>query len=206
MAETPEAPTPAGDWFDGWLEHGTVAQRSVEIYGRPDLFARYEHLARDLQIAEDVEESGERAIGDDTITKLETEMAALYEEWQQSKTTWYIRALNPEEIEKIKDDCKFPAELGDKASEGQKREWEKAQDAANTRANLAMVSTALVKIENPDGATVRESMSVEQVAQLRAKLGDTTILRLVQAAMVAMSEDSTIPVPLSRTNSSSDRD
>ena len=33
---------PAGDdWFDTWLETGAVAQRSVNIYGRPDLFAKY---------------------------------------------------------------------------------------------------------------------------------------------------------------------
>ena len=36
------SPVPAGDdWFDSWLSTGTVAQRSVDIYGQPDLLAEY---------------------------------------------------------------------------------------------------------------------------------------------------------------------
>ena len=51
MTDTPNpaedsTAVPAGDdWFDSWLETGTVSQRSVDVYGRPDLYAQYENLS-----------------------------------------------------------------------------------------------------------------------------------------------------------------
>ena len=68
-----------------------------------------------------------------------------------------------------------------------------------------MVSRALVKIENNDGVVVRESITPEQVGALRSKLGEQQVLRLVAAAMVASTQEVSIPVPLSRANSKGDR-
>ena len=195
-------PVPAGDdWFDAWLNTGTVAQRSVEIYGRPDLFAEFEALERQLSVAKEIEESGDKVLGDTGVDTIEKKMEDLYAEWQKSKTTWFIRALTSSEVEKIKDDCGFPDELPDDADKDARKEHDKAVEVANTKANHEMVARALVKVQNPSGDTVKDSITPAEVAVLQKKLGDTQILRLVAAAMVAMTQEVSIPVPLSRKNS-----
>lgn len=194
------------DWFDQWLETGTVAQRSVPVYGRPDLFARYEDLARQLEVAEQVEQAGEKSLADSKATDILDQMEALYEQWQASKSVWFIRALRQDEIDAVRDECAFPADLPEKATDEEKRAHERQSNEAQTRANLLLVSRALVKVENPAGETVREHITPEQVGRLREKLGDTQVLRLVGAAMVAATQETTIPVPFSRRNSKSDRD
>lgn len=209
--ETPDSDAvPVGDdWFDSWLETGTVAQRSVNIYGRPDLFAKYEDLERRRAVAAEVEDE-EKSLGDSTLTDLDEEIAALYKTWQDSKTVWYIRALNPEEIEAVRDECKFPDEPKPEKDEKEvapdaRREYERAVEVANTKANKLMVSRSLVKIENNDGDVVRESITPDQVGVMRGKLGDQQILRLVAAAMVAATQEVSIPVPFSRSSSKKDR-
>ena len=197
---------PAGDdWFDAWLNTGTVAQRSVEIYGRPDLFAEFEALERQLSVAKEIEESGDKVLGDTGVDTIEKKMEDLYAEWQKSKTTWFIRALTSSEVEKIKDDCGFPDEIPDDADKDARKEHDKAVEAANTKANHEMVARALVKVQNPSGDTVKDSITPAEVAALQKKLGDTQILRLVAAAMVAMTQEVSIPVPLSRKNSKNAR-
>ena len=68
-----------------------------------------------------------------------------------------------------------------------------------------MVARALVKVQNPSCETVKEAITPAEVEQLHARLGDTQILRLVAAAMVAMTQEVSIPVPLSRKNSKNAR-
>lgn len=204
------------DWFDQWLETGTVAQRSVPIYGRPDLFARYEDLQRQLDVALQVEKAGERSLSEDGSSSIIERMEALYEQWQASKSVWFIRALRSDEIDAIRDECGFPdepEEPGKDASEEAKAEHAAAQKAyetqaraADSKANTLMVSRALVKIENSAGETVREHITPEQVERMREKLGETQILRLVGAAMVAATQETSIPVPFSLRSSKSDRD
>lgn len=197
---------PAGEgWFDSWLSTGTVAQRSVEVYGRPDLFAEFEALERQLSVAKEVEESGDKMLGDTGVETIEAKLEDLYAEWQKSKTTWFIRALTAAEIDKIKDDCGFPADLADDADDKAQKAFQKAAEKANTKANHEMVARSLVKVQNPAGETVKEAIKPAEVAQLQARLGDTQILRLVAAAMVAMTQEVSIPVPLSRKNSKNAR-
>ena len=204
-----EAVPVGDDWFDQWLETGTVAQRSVPIYGRPDLFAKYEDLERRRAVAAEVDEE-ERSLGDSSLADIDEEIAALYKQWQDSKTVWYIRALQPDEIDAARDEVNFPDEP--KPAEGEKevsaearKEYEREAEAANTRANQILVSRSLVKIENNDGRVVQERITPEQVAVMRAKLGDQQILRLVAAAMVAATQETSIPVPFSRGSSKNDR-
>lgn len=197
---------PAGEgWFDQWLNTGTVAQRSVEIYGRPDLFAEFESLERQLSVAKEIEESGDKVLGDTGVETIEKKMEDLYTEWQKSKTTWFIRALTSSEIEQIRDDCGFPDEPEDEDDKEAQKAYERDTERANTQANHEMVSRALVKVQNPAGETVKETITPAEVEQLHARLGDTQILRLVAAAMVAMTQEVSIPVPLSRKNSKNAR-
>jgi putative ubiquitin-RnfH superfamily antitoxin RatB of RatAB toxin-antitoxin module len=68
------------------------------------------------------------------------------------------------------------------------------------------VAKSLVKVTNQAGDTVKESITASEVEKMRTKIGDLQILRLVQAAMVASTQEPTMPVPLSPTNSNDDLD
>ena len=197
--------TEGRDWFSDWLDAGTVAQRSVEIYGRPDLFAKFEALERRLAVAQEVEESGDKMLGDTGVDTIEAELEELYNQYQASKTTWYIRALTSAEFDKIKDDCGFPDDLNEDATDEEKRAHKKATERANTKANHEVVARSLVKVENPNNEVVKETITAAEVERLQAQLGDPQILRLVAAAMVAMTQEVSIPVPLSRKNSKNAR-
>lgn len=207
--------TGSEDWFSQWLETGTVSQRSVDVYGRPDLYAQYEDLERKYAIAQAREKSGgpERDLTQMSESNQILEaMEKLYAAWMKSKTTWFIRALNEDEIDSIKDAANFPTEpkFKDGMAEGAKKEvqakYERENTRANSESNFGMVSAALVKVVNPAGDTVKESITPAEVEKMRSKIGDLQILRLVSAAMVASTQEPTMPVPLSPTNSNDDLD
>lgn len=207
---------PAGDdWFDQWIDAGTVSQRSVDVYGRPDLYAQYEDLERKYAVAQAKERKGgpERDLTEmSEANQILEAMEKLYGAWMKSKTTWFIRALNEDEIDSIKDAANFPTEpkFKDGMAEGAKKEvqakYERELTRANSESNFGMVSAALVKVTNPSGDTVKESITPAEVEKMRAKIGDLQILRLVSAAMVASTQEPTMPVPLSPTNSNDDQD
>lgn len=202
------------DWFSGWLEAGTVSQRSLDIYGQPDLYAEYENLDRQYQIAREKEKKGaERDLTETAnTTRILEKMEDLYKRWMRSKTTWYIRALSQDEIDAIRDECNFPTEPEFKkgTAEDAKRKvedkYKRDLSKAQSQANFLYVSKALVKVTNPAGDIVKESITPQEVEKLREKVGDLQILRLVGAAMVASSEEPTMPVPLSPESSNSDHD
>lgn len=194
----------AESWFSQWLESGTVAQRSVEIYGRPDLFARFESLDRKLAVEREVADS-EESMSSSTVDDIEEEMRKLYEQWQASKTTWYIRALSEDEIESTKDECGFPDDLPDDASDEAKKAHEKATEEAQDQANYKLIAKALVKVEGPDGDVVKTEITADQVKVMKDKFGTVQILRLAAAAMAATTQEVSIPVPLSRKNSKNGR-
>lgn len=208
---------PAGDdWFDSWLETGTVSQRSVDVYGRPDLYAQYEDLERKYAIAQAKERQGSGPERDLTemseANQILEAMEKLYSAWTKSKTTWFIRALNEDEIDRIKAAANFPTEpkFKDGMAEGAKKEvrdkYERENSRANSESNFGMVAAALVKVTNSNGDTVKESITPAEVEKMRAKIGDLQILRLVSAAMVASTQEPTMPVPLSPTNSNDAQD
>lgn len=209
-------PVPAGDdWFDSWLETGTVSQRSVDVYGRPDYYAEYEALERKYAIAQAQEKNGgvERDLTEMSASNQILEaMEDLYSKWMKSKTTWFMRALNEDEIDAARDEANFPTEpkFKDGMAEGAKKEvqakYERAKTKADAIANYSMVSKSLVKVTNQAGDTVKESITTAEVEKTRAKIGDLQILRLVSAAMVASTQEPTMPVPLSPTNSNDDLD
>lgn len=207
---------PAGeDWFDAWLDTGTVSQRSVDVYGRPDLYAQYEDLERKYAIAQAKERKGgpERDLTQMSESNQILEaMEKLYSAWMKSKTTWFMRALNEDEIDAARDEADFPTEpkFKDGMAEGAKKEvqakYERAKTKADATSNYSMVAKSLVKVTNQAGDTVKESITPAEVEKMRTKIGDLQILRLVQAAMVASTQEPTMPVPLSPTNSNDDQD
>ncbi|MFT9774007.1 hypothetical protein ACMZ29_15305 [Brevibacterium casei] len=219
MTDTPNpaedsTAVPAGDdWFDSWLETGTVSQRSVDVYGRPDLYAQYENLERRYAVAKAQEKNGtERDMSEmSESNQILEDMQRLYEDWVKSKTTWFIRALDEDEIDAAKDEADFPTEpkfkngTAEDAKKKVQAKYERDLAKANAQANYRMVAKSLVKVTNPAGDVVKEVITPAEVERMRGKIGDLQILRLVTAAMVASTQEPTMPVPLSPENSNSDQ-
>lgn len=209
------AAVPAGDdWFDSWLETGTVSQRSVDVYGRPDYYAQYEDLERKYAIAQAKEKNGpERDLTEMSASnQILEDMEKLYTAWMKSKTTWFMRALNEDEIDEAKEAADFPTEpkfkdgMAEEAKKHVRTKYEKEQTRASSQSNYGMIAAALVKVTNSKDEVVKESITATEVEKMREKIGDLQILRLVSAAMIASTQEPTMPVPLSPTNSNDDQD
>lgn len=205
--------TGSEDWFSQWLETGTVSQRSVDVYGRPDLYAQYENLERRYAVAKAQEKNGpERDMSEmSESNQILEDMQRLYDDWVKSKTTWFIRALDEDEIDAAKDEADFPTEpkfkngTAEDAKKKVQAKYERDLAKANAQANYRMVAKSLVKVINPAGDVVKETITPAEVERMRGKIGDLQILRLVTAAMVASTQEPTMPVPLSPENSNSDQ-
>jgi len=102
--DTPEQTTPAEFDLDAWINGGSVSQRSVPIYSRPDLYAQYEEWKRRYDAAE----ARAKRLGDEAgvgegseLADLEVEGERIYADWMESKATWFVRALDAAEIDEI---------------------------------------------------------------------------------------------------------
>lgn len=196
---------PVGDdWFDQWMSTGTVAQRSLDVYGRPDLYGRFEELERRLEHAKQAK--GDLSLGDSGADSILEEMTELHKQWTASKSVWFIRALSSDEIDAINETVKHPTDPGEDATGAAKRKFEAADKKADDQVNASAIAKALVRVENAEGVTVKDSITPEQVLVLKDKLGERQMARLMAAAMVAMAEDVEIPSPFSLRSSESDLD
>lgn len=199
---------PAGeDWFDSWLSTGTVAQRSVDIYGSPNLMADYDQLKRKLDIAEQREKGGVELSNTEQreSTQILEQMEKLYSDWMKSKSTWFIRALSYEETRAINKEADGLEEPGEKATQAEKDEYQQKVEEVNERTDLMAIQQALVRVEDANGNTVMENITIPQLRNLKAKIGMLQMSRLVQASLVASSQEPNMPVPLSQSNLKNDR-
>lgn len=168
------------DIFDDWIGGATIAQRSVQIYGDPALYAEYEKLNRQLAIEKQVAEA-EPSLGDKKVSKLEEQITDLANRWDASMSMWTVRGLTSEEQTKATEPMdEPPAEpdeperpilprnaneqarknhtLAMKAYEAEKTTYDgefaiyaPKIKAFNRELNLHLVSAAVLKIEWPDG-------------------------------------------------------
>jgi hypothetical protein len=92
-----------GDAFDDWIGGATVSKRSVPIYGKPGLFAEWEQLERDIEIAE-AEEAGGAELGGSKSSKLKKRREEIYHEWMDSKSDWIVRGLDEDDLKEITDE------------------------------------------------------------------------------------------------------
>lgn len=88
---------PADFDLDAWIGGAAVAERSVEIFARPDLVGTMEEWDRRYTLAE----KRAKAAGDEASLADDDELAALAEEgerihaaWLASKADWRVRALD----------------------------------------------------------------------------------------------------------------
>lgn len=176
------------DVFDEWLNGATIAQRSVQIYGDPALYAEYEKLKRELKIETDIA-SEEPSVGESTISIKEQQLADLAERWDASKSTWTVRGLTSEEQAKATETMGEPPAEPDEPEKPILRRNANEQDRKNhtlalkayttekaaydeqlaiyapkikafqRELNLHLVSAAVIKIEWPNGRTVSAEMT-----------------------------------------------
>lgn len=92
-----------GDAFDEWIGGATVSKRSVPIYGKPGLYAEWEQLERDIEIAEAAEAGGGEMAGSES-KKLKKRLEEIYYEWMDSKSDWIVRALDEDDLKEITDE------------------------------------------------------------------------------------------------------
>jgi len=200
--------------FDDWIGGAAIAMRSVEIYGKPGLFAEWEHLARLVDRAERLAEADESLAETGELADLRERQQALYDEWMASKSTWYVRALTQEQAKAVDDqiasydDPKEPADNADEATreayEAAVKEVEAKRDEANDERALRMIVAALDHVEFANGSRL-DAITIEQLRVMRGKLGERQILTLMSAATAASYQEPEIPAPFSRRTSQTDQ-
>lgn len=211
--------------LNDWIQGISPTLRSVDIYGRTDLFGRYERLERELAIAEQVEQAAEASVTEGSeVARILREMEELYELQQRSKTTWYVQALDSTVIKAISDAHPVPDPLPKpaepaknapdpvkgkyrtelKAWEKKNRAHEEKRRAAADEQNLHLIAAAVVRIENHEGVTVAEQVTVDQLRALQAKPhGAMQTGALLQKAFEAKAGEPVIPAPFSHSRSGS---
>lgn len=180
--------TPAADDFnlDDWINGGSVAHRSVDVYARPDLYADYEDWERRLENAKQrahVDEASLADSEDDEIVALREEGERIYAQWVASKSTWRIRALDPEtEITPLRDAIpqfddlpKFP---------------EKApippRDHQNGKPSEAFEKRYAAWEERRDAFIESQADAAKELAEKRTKAGEQSDLEVIAAAVTTI--------------------
>lgn len=221
-------PADFDDAFDGWIAGASIAKRSVQIYAKPGLYARYEELQRELEIAEAFEKDDE-TLGGSQVEEVVAKMKTLYDEWVASKSTWTVRALNDGDYKTIEADMSAdglvepdeliePKPLPEKHTDQQGKSHTEAvkkytaalpayQEVLTAHAdatNLRVISRAVVGIKFADGRT-KDSITLAQLETLRERLGERQLLSLIQASQIATYQEPEIPAGFSRRTSEDDQ-
>lgn len=205
--------------LDAWIDGVSAAQRSVPIYGRPDLFGRYEELQRQITALEHATKGGEGSVTDqEELAALYAEHDALYEKQRASKTTWYVQALDSDVIAAINAEhpvpdlppapaepaANAPQSVRDKHRAALKRHQAKVEkitpkraEAADAR-NIALIAAAVVRIADYTDRTVATSVTIDQLRALQGKpFGAIQLGSLLTASFQAKAGEPVIPAPFS---------
>lgn len=209
--------TPGTDDFnlDNWLDGIQRTERSVTLYGRPDLLADIDELEAQLRTAAEVPDE-DRSMGESSGGKLQEKIDALYVALDASKRVFRVSFLDDEEQNAIQEEVKkdLKAEADKAAAAARQEAKEKcrrmeittANDVntiARTMANAAAdkVIEREVSIRTIAAAVVSPKLTVEQVRKLYTKVGDAQISLLSMAYTRASNEAPQVTVPKSSTPS-----
>lgn len=204
--------------LDNWLDGIQRTERSVTLYGRPDLLADIDVLEAQQRTASTIPEE-DRAAGESTGGKLQEQIDELYIALDASKLVFRVSFLDDEEqnaiVEGVKADLKDAADKAAAAARKEARERCKRMEITQpndintfTRqmANAAAdkVIEREVSIRTIAAAVVSPRLSVEQVRKLYTKVGDAQIALLSQAYSRASNEAPKVTVPKSLKPSQTD--
>ena len=209
---TDSTPTPVdfGNDFDAWLGGATIAKRSVQMYANAGLYAEYQQLERDLQVAQASAADGEMA--GSGVARIEARMAEVYDEWQASKAVWTVHAIDRARVDELA--AREPVLVAPVEPEKDENGgWvdatagavhEKATEVYAREVAIRVIADATVSVVFGNGASVH-SVTVDQVRRLHKTFGDAQLVRLRNAAQLAAMQEAVIPAPFSRENSSTDQ-
>jgi hypothetical protein len=212
--------TPGTEDFnlDNWLDGVKRTERSVTLYGRPDLLADIDELeAQQRTIGETPEE--DRAMGESTGGRLQEKIDSLYVALDASKLVFRVSFLDDQETDAISDAVKkeLKTDADTAAAKARSEAKEKcrrleitstteinalARNMANAAAD-AVISRE-VNIRTISAAVVSPKLTVEQVRKLYTRVGDAQIALLSMAYSRASNEAPQVTVPKSSTPSSTD--
>lgn len=84
--------------FDAFIDGASVTEESVEIFQNGEVLGKYEDWRRRYERAAQLEEAdGERSANEeDPLAVLIEEGAVLLTELEESRTVWFVRALEPD--------------------------------------------------------------------------------------------------------------
>lgn len=217
FAAEPAATAPAIDPIDALLAHGTARTETVNLYTDQALMDEIERFynRRDKTIeaalAADEEHNAMLAMGErhrDTVTALEEKFDAEEEEltarYEASQIVVTVRALEQTEIDEIRDKFPMPPapeRLAFSAPARLKALWEKERDEFVRKAEKVerqqdahMVAAAVIEFRH--GATVRTSITPEEVLRIRAAAyGGQRIERILAAIKKASTERTEVSRP-----------
>lgn len=160
--------------FKSWFGGASLPEESADVYTKGNLVGRINYLTRRLEEAQRVAAAGveESSVGEENSTEeLESELVALLEEFNASRVTVYLRALEKPERVKLR----------------------KAHDAAQKGGTegdegfvIRSVAASVVGLQAP-GQEKRTDvrMSVGQVKELYSKIGEAQMAHLFQAQQTA---------------------
>lgn len=204
--------------LDNWLDGIQRTERSVTLYGRPDLLADIDELEAQQRATSDIPEE-DRAAGESTGGKLQEKIDALYLALDASKLVFRVSFLDDQEQNAIEESAKadMKAEADAAAAAARKEAKEKCKrleitqpneinTIARNMANAAAdkVIEREVSIRTIAAAVVSPRLSVEQVRKLYTKVGDSQIALLSRAYSRASVEAPQVTVPKSLKPSQTD--
>lgn len=204
--------------LDNWLDGIQRTERSVTLYGRPDLLADIDELEAQQRASADVPEE-DRAAGESTGGKLQEKIDALYLELDASKLVFRVSFLDDQEQNAIEESAKadMKADADAAAAAARKEAREKCKRLEITQANEIntiarnMANAAAdkviereVSIRTIAAAVVSPKLTVEQVRKLYTKVGDSQISLLSRAYSRASVEAPQVTVPKSLRPSQTD--
>lgn len=218
-------PSAFGDELDAWIGGATLARRSVDIYARPDLYAEFEELDRQLQLAQKARKDGdvEESLEDSSVVDIEQRMVDLHEQWAASKSTWIIRGLPRgvyQHLSRSHPEVPAPAVPSQDASAETLAAYKAAVEvftAAADARNYAILEQAVVEVRlasgkvtvvdiDPETQLVRTPLvNAARLDAMRSSLGEWQYIKLINASKLAATQEPVIPAPFLRSSSKTAR-
>lgn len=201
--------------LDAWLNGAKRTERSVTVYGRPDLLAVIDTLEAEKRVVENIP-AEDRAMSDGDGSHLQEQIDALYLQMGESKLDLRVTFLDDEEQKKIRDEVERDLEeeadaASRKAATEARKKCARAEIKAPNEINEVvrrMTTAAAEKVVEREIAIrtlaeciIEPVMSVSQVRALYKKLGDAQVGKITSALTQALIEAPEVQVPKSLTPS-----
>lgn len=169
----PETLSPETFDFDEWFADANLPEESADIYTRADVISELRDLERRIELADTVEDAGEKTISEKPASaQLRDQYEKLAETFTNSKITVYLRALTGTKRQEI-------LEVHNAA---QKKDKNKETDAEFM---FRLLSESIVGLKRAGGERKPVKLGQADVRRLYLQVGDAQIQVLRNAYLSA---------------------